>query len=198
MLLMGSCRRLTRDTSRNEKDDGWGWSSKTAGLLLTAMGTGITLPAWTAKTLDRIHEMTASEVGQRATSERKEHESESCDCPAWGLVAASTQQHKRRNPNGAYWSHHIEEIEIRVHGARIFMAEYWRQGACAESALEICRRGPLTLADLQICGVKLHKTEKRTNGKQQAEQFVELTQSRKEFTFPPARVERPHNTQGTG
>lgn len=139
MLLMGSCRRLTRDTSRNEKDDGWGWSSKTAGLLLTAMGTGITLPAWTAKTLDRIHEMTASEVGQRATSERKEHESESCDCPAWGLVAASTQQHKRRNPNGAHWSHHIEEIEIRVHGARIFMAEYWRQGACAESALEICR-----------------------------------------------------------
>lgn len=66
--------------------------------------------------------------------------------------------------------------------------------AQGEHSGELQKSALKPLADLHMCGVKLHKPEKRTNGKQQAKQFVELIKSQKEFTFPPARVVGPHNT----
>lgn len=183
-LLLGSYRRLTRDPSSRE-------SSENARLLLTAIAPGFTCLPSTAKTPDRTHETTASEDGQWAaqicTPWEKGNKGESHDCPTYCLEATSTQQHSRKNPNGPsklrkqkfkFTGHNTGEEET---------AQGERSGELQKSPLD-------ALADLHMCGVKLHNSEKRTNGKQQAKQFVELIKSQKEFTVPPARVAGPHNT----
>lgn len=81
--------------------------------LSTAIGTGHTphleqLKFWTEHTKQQLQTMENRQ--HRATlPERKEQKGASYDRPAYYLEAASTQQHRGRNPNGAQWSHQVRK-----------------------------------------------------------------------------------------
>lgn len=146
--------------------------------LSTAIGTGHTphleqLKFWTEHTKQQLQTMENRQ--HRATlPERKEQKGASYDRPAYYLEAASTQQHRGRNPNGAQWSHQVRKQKFDFTELEFLGCNTRGEGTAHTERVpwRSTEEPPWISADLHMCGVNLHKAEEGTNGRKATGQTI--------------------------
>lgn len=85
----------------------------------------------------------------------------------------------------------LEYLEQSIREERILQGELWKSAGVGGVSLSHRLCSSLWTHEKKN---KLFAYRQRTMGKQYAEQFLELTESREQFVFLRARVERPHKT----